>query len=586
MQIKSVTFHRFKRFKDTTIELKSGLSLLAGVNNSGKSTLLHGLAVWEYCKTVLEMEKGREALMAGANSQGVGVGDDEFTPISIPSLRHLWTNLKSQKTTEKDGYTLWIDVAWETQTTGKTENLKIGLSLVNDRLFIKPLESSLTEDSVLPVIAYVTPFAGIQPQEPKYTPAQIRRFIGQGLPGSVLRNILLGLKTKNDQKRAIEKTGRKKLRGSFLRELRRTDPFEKLQAYLQEVFSYGVSVQDFNEVYHTVIRVETFRGEVRKNRFLRLKNFNSRDLMVEGSGFLQWLTVVALALAPETTTLLLDEPDAHLHSTLQTELIQELEELSKQFGKQVLFASHSTELIKSMPLGSIIRMDHSPKYLNDEAQRTAVVEGVGSFYSPRLYRAQQTKRIFFVENESDAKILNLLAEKFGIDFPSNVLVWPSASRHNERKHVFLELSKQIEGLSGLSLVDRDTDHFNTVNDQLVDKNHQHPPDGFVAMKWRRRNIESYLLVPTAIARACQRSPSEIETHLSARFSVVGNGTWGDSPAPQVVLDTDGKRVFEGCPDSIEKKFGCDKYDVARALEVEEIPPDIRIVVDAVIDLSR
>lgn len=65
---------------------------------------------------------------------------------------------------------------------------------------------------------------------------------------------------------------------------------------------------------------------------MRVKDYNPRDLMVEGNGFLQWLTVLAIAFDPTTTTLLLDEPDVHLHSTLQQELLTELTELNEVYG--------------------------------------------------------------------------------------------------------------------------------------------------------------------------------------------------------------------------------------------------------------
>ncbi len=51
--ITSVRLTRFKRFKDTKIELlPNGISFLAGGNNSGKSTLLQAIAVWEFCRAV------------------------------------------------------------------------------------------------------------------------------------------------------------------------------------------------------------------------------------------------------------------------------------------------------------------------------------------------------------------------------------------------------------------------------------------------------------------------------------------------------------------------------------------------------
>ena len=130
----SVTFHKFKQFAGITIPLrKEGLSFIAGGNNSGKSTFLHGLAIWEFCRTIIEAEKGFDSFLPGSRHQGLGIGDDEFSPINVPSLRHLWTNLIYHKTTnDSDGYTLRIKCTWE--ANGISKYLEIGLSLANDRL--------------------------------------------------------------------------------------------------------------------------------------------------------------------------------------------------------------------------------------------------------------------------------------------------------------------------------------------------------------------------------------------------------------------------------------------------------------------
>ena len=112
MYFEQVQFHRFKQFRSGTLKLKRGLTLVVGGNNAGKSSLLHGLAVWEFCKTLLEFTRGRRAWLLGAG-QGVGIGVSEFSPISVPSLKHLWYNLKTQREAEPDGYTLKIRAQWE-----------------------------------------------------------------------------------------------------------------------------------------------------------------------------------------------------------------------------------------------------------------------------------------------------------------------------------------------------------------------------------------------------------------------------------------------------------------------------------------
>jgi predicted ATPase len=330
--IKEVSFHRFKAFRDMKLMLNPGVSLLAGGNNSGKTSVLQGLAIWEFCRTVLETERGKKSLCIGPERQGVGIGDDNFTPINVPSLKHLWTNLRTQKETEKDGYTLWLNIDW-TYQEAIDRHLKIGLSLVNDRLYIKVLDTNVHINEPIPRLAYVPPFAGIVSKEPRHTKAAIRAYIGQGLAGAVLRNIILDLYITNTKKRAEEKqkTGGGKLKESFLKELREKDPYERLQQLLQKFFFCGLRIKDFNELYHTSISIEEFRGEIRKGRFQRIENYTPRDLMVEGSGFLQWLTVLALSLDPDINLVLLDEPDAHLHPSLQEVLLSELNNLAKNF---------------------------------------------------------------------------------------------------------------------------------------------------------------------------------------------------------------------------------------------------------------
>jgi predicted ATP-dependent endonuclease of OLD family len=48
MFIKSVQIENFKRLKELNVELKS-LDCLVGSNNSGKTTLLQALALFDFC---------------------------------------------------------------------------------------------------------------------------------------------------------------------------------------------------------------------------------------------------------------------------------------------------------------------------------------------------------------------------------------------------------------------------------------------------------------------------------------------------------------------------------------------------------
>ncbi|HBM2898402.1 TPA: AAA family ATPase, partial [Klebsiella michiganensis] len=69
MHVKKVELKKFKKYKDTSISLNNELSLLVGGNNSGKSSLLQAMATWQFCKTLLEIEKGRKSWTSAATNQ-------------------------------------------------------------------------------------------------------------------------------------------------------------------------------------------------------------------------------------------------------------------------------------------------------------------------------------------------------------------------------------------------------------------------------------------------------------------------------------------------------------------------------------
>src|SRR5712691_5714316 len=138
--ISQVTIEHFKRFKvPTEFTLKpDGVTFLAGGNNSGKSTLLQALAIWEFARSVIEVNKGAAALLAGSSGQGVGVSTEEFSPIVLPNLKHLWSDLKVSNGTAGGGYTLRIRCDWQSATDLPADrHLEFGFALANDRLFLK-----------------------------------------------------------------------------------------------------------------------------------------------------------------------------------------------------------------------------------------------------------------------------------------------------------------------------------------------------------------------------------------------------------------------------------------------------------------
>ena len=362
--IKQVDLKRFKKYKTKSFRLNSkGVTLLIGGNNAGKSTLIHALAVWEFCKMILLHEKGRESFNQDAlgKGEGYGMSAEEFLPIAVPSLNHLWTNLKTQLSLDEKkawpdaypGYIMRIKCYWDYEEQ-LDRMLEIGLSLVNDRLFIRVTDSNLEMDDYIPSIVYLPTFAGVLPKENKASVAERRAFLGRGMAGSIIRNMIYDLYLEEQKIKSELMKGKTRLRSKDKKRLQERSPLQRLQENLRGTFSSELEIEPFSEEFHTVLRVNERKVIKDINDewdVIPKSKYTPRDIITQGSGYLQWLSIFCILYSPSVDILLLDEPDAHLHASLQSELLRRLIEVTgEQNNIQIFVSTHSVEMIKQAPL--------------------------------------------------------------------------------------------------------------------------------------------------------------------------------------------------------------------------------------------
>lgn len=587
--IKKVELTRFKKYKSQKFLLKSdGVTLLVGGNNSGKSTLIHALSVWEFCKMILLHEKGREIFNQGEwrKGEGFGMSAEEFLPIAVPSLNHLWTNLKTQLSpAEKDawpdaypGYIMRIKCTWDYKDQ-LDRMLEVGLSLVNDRLFIRVTNSNLCDEDHLLSVVYLPTFAGVLPKESKATVAERRAFLGRGMAGSIIRNMIYDLYLEDKKLRSTLLTGKKRLSSADKQTLNEKSPLQKLQNNLRTTFSSQLEIEPFSEDFHTVLKVFE-RKLIRENgkmTVLSKSEYTPRDIITQGSGYLQWLSIFCILYSSDIDVLLLDEPDAHLHASLQSELLRKLRDaIEVEPEKQILVSTHSVEMIKQAPLEIIFSMD-TRKYLSEETSRVAALAGIGSEYFPKIDLLKRYKRLVFVENESDKKILSILSNICNITLKGEIVYWTNTDNHATRRRIFDSLKAIIPELKCISLRDRDMDNPNVVGVGLKYKDISLPADSpILLLQWRRKNIESYLLCPKAIAKATGKSTEEIKQHFQQKFALaIDDDGYAEATPPEAIIACDGKKIFTKETDGLEAAFGCNKYDVAKEMTSEEIAEDIK-----------
>jgi hypothetical protein len=109
----------------------------------------------------------------------------------------------------------------------------------------------------------------------------------------------------------------------------------------------------------------------------------------------------------DATTVLLDEPDAHLFSKLQSELFAAMERLAES-GIQIIAATHSTELIAAARPNQLLTFANGkPRRLSVWPEVLNVVSSLGGLENLSLLLIDAYRKVIIVEDKSDERYLRM-----------------------------------------------------------------------------------------------------------------------------------------------------------------------------------
>lgn len=380
--ISKVILKNFKSIENEVFEL-TDFDLLVGSNNSGKSTLLQALAIWQYC--VDEFKRTKRA-----GNRGIQIVLPNFTAISLPEFVLLWKdkterkNVKNGEKTKPEFILIDIDVYWKSENNIE-KNLTIQLRYQSPQsIYAIPLSGwdyfQNSEKSLnFPQIVYIPPFSALEAFEKWQDDGNIKQNVGKGQPGSVLRNLLF---------RVIDKPNLP---------IKQNENWQILKEKIQEWFGVSLNIPAYEKGISTMIGQSYSVGK---------KEF---DIITAGSGFHQILTLLAFFYGYDgITTLLFDEPDAHLHINLQRQI---LNHFKKQKKIQFLIATHSEEFIRNVEVQSIISMlSCKPKRINSTEN---IIKAMSDVDNMVVLKTKLSPFILYLEGEDDARILTAWASILG-----------------------------------------------------------------------------------------------------------------------------------------------------------------------------
>ncbi len=113
--------------------------------------------------------------------------------------------------------------------------------------------------------------------------------------------------------------------------------------------------------------------------FLRTKDTKTgleNDLVNEGTGTNQLVTMLAKALQPDKKFICIDEPEIHLHPSMIAKLVEALVEIAYTQDKQFMLSTHSEHFVTCL-LAEVVKKNLQPDdlkvyYLTKEDQRTNI----------------------------------------------------------------------------------------------------------------------------------------------------------------------------------------------------------------------
>ncbi|NJM12789.1 MAG: AAA family ATPase [Synechococcaceae cyanobacterium SM1_2_3] len=564
-----LVIRNFKRFGNAEIDLGKSVVLI-GPNNSGKTTALQALALWELgLRRWAEKRQGKSTAL---QRQGVAINRRDLVALPVPTANLLWRDLHVRNSEQQAGKSktsnIRVDILVEGITGDKKWSCGLEFDYANEESFYcrplrlddshQPQRMTVPELATQVKIAFLPPMSGLTDREFIKQPGEIGVLIGQGQTAQVLRNLCYRVCW------PIEGT---------------TTPSNDWITLVNQLSRlFGVKL--FNPEFIAERSEITMEYEEKTGAHL--------DISCSGRGLQQTLLILAHLYANPHTVLLLDEPDAHLEVLRQRQTYQLINDLAEEKGSQIIAASHSeVVLAEAANRGIVVAFVGKPHLLNNRGSQ--VMKSLTELGWDQYYQAEQTGWVLYVEDATDLAILKAFARI--LQHPAQALLempfvhYVTTNLPQKCRDHFNGLREAKNDLVGIALFDR------------LDRALQ-PNENLNEIMWAKREIENYLCSEEVLhawavhdladdifgvaerpnrLQAMKKAIAEV-THL---LEIDEKSPWSpDVKASDEVLDRIFRVFFKeiGLPLSFRKR---DYHLLAGFLSKQQIDPEVAEKLDAI-----
>ena len=491
-----LTCRNFKCFGEVEIELGNPVVFI-GPNNSGKTTALQALALWEI--GLKRWNEHRKKRPQSRRQRGITVNRRDLISVPVPDAKLLWHNLQVRNVQEN----VRIDIIVEGVTASKPWTCGLEFDYANpESFFCRPLrlleadgkvsgQMTVPDEASNLNIAFLPPMSGLASNETRLDPGAINVRVGEGRTAEVLRNLCY----------------------QILQEEEGNEKWETICQQIENLF--GVQLDEPSYIVE--------RGEIEMS--YRDGSGISLDLSSSGRGLQQTLLLLAYIAAHPGSVLLLDEPDAHLEILRQRQIYQKLTEWAATHNSQIIAASHS-EVILNEAAGRdmVIAFLGSPHRIDDRGSQ--LMKSLRSIGFEQYAQAEQAGWVLYLEGSTDLAILQAFAEKLNHPVQNRLkrpYVHYVENQPQKARDHFYGLREAKTDLVGFCLFDRIRSGLQTTPELRE-------------YQWKRREIENYIVCQKEILIDWAQTEAE---------------QWGRSPLFTLQLTSEMRKTIEEIENALE-----------------------------------
>ncbi len=454
MELTSIRVEGFKKISDVTLDL-ADLNILVGANGSGKSSMLQAIHL---ATNAIRQSPGT---LAVAKSNAIPVSEIDYLPTENYSrLGHntYWGNSSASPSSKITFGFQQLPGVHVTAFAELRAARNAGVSIYGS------IPTSLTRmmrDKNTFFSAYIPGITGVPNREQKFSKRVVLKAAAMGDSNFYLRNALNLLSPED------------------------VVAIEELLSDIIGGIQLKISHDEETDLH--IDATATIDG-------------NEIPLELLGTGYLQLLQIFCYVLLFKPQLLLIDEPDIHLHPSVQEALPAVLTQLAAQYDLKIVLSTHSPFIVRGAPLATKVHWLENGTLKTSDRSAVELALGWGAF----------GKSIILVSEDANNEFLKKLLSQWA-EIASQTAILPGRGYSNLLKRDEAIELRETLGRMFKIVVHRDRDSLTEL--EVAQLTQDYEAEGVSLWITDGSDLEAYFCQEHVISKLAACDNEEATRHI-------------------------------------------------------------------------